>query len=162
MSCYRRRSEPEWSRLSPDSEEIVLPDLTSSAERELAELREAVGYRGTLASYVALCLTSLGSESVREGLTSCSVREGLMFCSVREGLMFCSVGEGLMLIFSGRGVNVLFSERGVNFLFSERGVNVLFCERGVNAYCTRTILYHLYSTVYCHTHTHTPARTTSF
>ena len=58
----RRRAEPEWAQLFPDSDEIVLPDLTSCGERELAELRDAVHYEGTLAAYVALCLTSVGSE----------------------------------------------------------------------------------------------------
>ena len=61
-SVYTQRGEPEWARLSPDSDEIVLPDLMSCGEREMAELRDAVGYEGTLASYVALNLTSLGSE----------------------------------------------------------------------------------------------------
>ena len=58
----RRRAEPEWARLPPDSDEIVLPDLTSGGEREMAELREAVHCEGTLAAYVALCCTSMGSE----------------------------------------------------------------------------------------------------
>jgi hypothetical protein len=62
-SVYRRRVEPEWARLSPDSDEIVLPDLTSTGERELAELRDAVHYNGTLAAYVALCLSSVGSDT---------------------------------------------------------------------------------------------------
>ncbi len=42
--------------------EVVLPDLTSTTEHELAELRDAVKYEGKLAYYVALCLTSIGSE----------------------------------------------------------------------------------------------------
>ena len=58
----RRRAEPEWAGLAPDSEDLVLPDLTSTGERELAELRDAVHYEGMLAAYVALCLTSLASE----------------------------------------------------------------------------------------------------
>ena len=43
-------------------EEIVLPDLTSSGERELADLRDAVKYEGLLAYYVAMCVTSIGTE----------------------------------------------------------------------------------------------------
>ena len=57
-----RRAEPEWARLSPDSDDIILPDMTSTNERELAELRDAVQNEGTLAAYVALSLTSLGAE----------------------------------------------------------------------------------------------------
>ena len=43
-------------------DEIVLPDLTSSGERELADLRDAVKYEGLLAYYVAMCVTSIGME----------------------------------------------------------------------------------------------------
>ena len=60
-SVYKR-VEPEWTRLSPDSDSLVLPDLTSASERELAELRDAVKYEGKIAYYVALCLTSIGTE----------------------------------------------------------------------------------------------------
>jgi hypothetical protein len=63
LSVYKRRAEPEWARLSPDSDDIVLPDMATSGERELAELREAVRNEGTLAAYVALCVTSLGSDT---------------------------------------------------------------------------------------------------
>ena len=51
-----------WHHKSPSSEEIVLPDLAGCGERELVELRDAVGNEGHLASYIALCLTSVGSE----------------------------------------------------------------------------------------------------
>ena len=55
-------SQPPWVHLTPGSEELVLPDLTSSSERELADLRDSVKYEGLLAYYVALCLTSIGTE----------------------------------------------------------------------------------------------------
>ena len=48
--------------LGSSSGEIVLPNLTSSSERELADLRDAVKNEGLLASYIALCLSSLGAE----------------------------------------------------------------------------------------------------
>ena len=46
----------------PDSDDLVLPDLTSASERELAELRDTVKYEGLLAYYVAMSLTSVGTE----------------------------------------------------------------------------------------------------
>ena len=58
----RGAAEPEWLRLTPDSDDLVLPDLTSASERELAELRDSVKYEGLLAYYVAMSLTSIGTE----------------------------------------------------------------------------------------------------
>ena len=58
----RGAAEPEWLRLTPDSDDLVLPDLTSASERELAELRDSVKYEGLLAYYVAMSLTSVGTE----------------------------------------------------------------------------------------------------
>ena len=55
-------SEPSWVRLAPGSDHVILPDLTSTAERELADLRDSVKYEGLLAYYVAMCITSVGSE----------------------------------------------------------------------------------------------------
>ena len=58
----RGGTELEWLRLTPDSDELVLPDLSCANERELAELRDAVKYEGLLAYYVAMSLTSIGTE----------------------------------------------------------------------------------------------------
>lgn len=55
-------SEPSWIRLPPGSDHVILPDLTSTAERELADLRDSVKYEGLLAYYTAMCITSVGSE----------------------------------------------------------------------------------------------------
>ena len=55
-------SDPPWVCRTPHGDDIILPDLTSSSETELAELRDAVTNEGQLAYYVALCITSLGAE----------------------------------------------------------------------------------------------------
>ena len=55
-------SEPSWVQVNEGRGEVVLPDLTSSSERELADLRDAVKYEGHLAYYVAMCVTSVGTE----------------------------------------------------------------------------------------------------
>ena len=55
-------SEPSWVQVNEGRDEIILPDLTSTAERELADLRDAVKYEGLLAYYVAMCITSIGTE----------------------------------------------------------------------------------------------------
>ena len=55
-------SEPSWIHVNEGRDDIVLPDLTSTAERELADLRDAVKYEGLLAYYVAMCITSVGTE----------------------------------------------------------------------------------------------------
>ena len=62
LYTIRRQAEPEWAGLTPDSDDIILPDLSSCSERELAELRVAMTFEGTLAAYTSLCLSSLGSE----------------------------------------------------------------------------------------------------
>lgn len=61
---------PEWNlggllQRGPEGEPPPLPDLTSTAERDLAELRDAVKYEGRLAYYVAMCLTSIGTDTDR-------------------------------------------------------------------------------------------------
>ena len=55
-------SEPSWVQVNEGRDEIILPDLTSTGERELADLRDAVKYEGLLAYYVAMCITSIGTE----------------------------------------------------------------------------------------------------
>ena len=55
-------SEPPWVHLTPGSDDLTLPDLTSSSERELAELRDSVKNEGLVAYYVAMCITSIGTE----------------------------------------------------------------------------------------------------
>ncbi len=55
-------SDPPWVTRTSQGDDIILPNLTSSSERELADLRDAVKNEGTLAYYVALCLTSIGTE----------------------------------------------------------------------------------------------------
>ncbi len=55
-------NDPPWVKRTLQGDDVILPDLTSSSERELAELRDAVKNEGTLAYYVALCLTSIGTE----------------------------------------------------------------------------------------------------
>jgi hypothetical protein len=57
-----RLSEPSWVQVNEGRDEIILPDLTNSGERELADLRDAVKYEGLLAYYVAMCITSIGTE----------------------------------------------------------------------------------------------------
>ena len=55
-------SEPSWVQVNEGRNEIILPDLTSTGERELADLRDAVKYEGLVAYYVAMCITSIGTE----------------------------------------------------------------------------------------------------
>ena len=55
-------SRPSWVNLDPQTNEIIMPDLLSSSDAELADLREAVKKEGTLACYVAMSLTDIGTE----------------------------------------------------------------------------------------------------
>ncbi len=67
-------SDPPWVSRTAQGDDITLPDLTSSSERELAELRDSVTSEGQLAYYVALCITSLGTEWVCGGGVWCGWR----------------------------------------------------------------------------------------
>ena len=53
---------PSWVEVAEDGERVTLPNLDSSSNRDLAELRDALKNGGLLAYYVTMAITDIGTE----------------------------------------------------------------------------------------------------